>query len=298
MSTVAKDDYLAARTVRYRAWAGDRSSDVLPLLGLGFLVVLTILAVFPSLAPHDPAHQDLGKQLVPTFWQSGGTMSHPLGTDDLGRDFLSRVIAGARITLMIGFCAVGAEFAIAVPLGVLAGFRRGLAERVTMRLAEIQLGLPPIILYLFLILIFGQSLGVIILALGLLNWPMVTGMTRVAVKRVSSAPFVEAAAISGSSPIRTAIRHVLPQIRGELAALFFIGVGRVLIAESTLSFLGLGVQPPYITWGLLIGGALDLITVAPWLAITPGLMIIVTVISLNLVAVWSEKWTDPRQRHK
>ena len=160
------------------------------------------------------------------------------------------------------------------------------------------MGFPVALLYIFVILVFGQALYVVMLALALIGWMVLGGIVRVAVKRVRNATFVEAATISGSTPRRTIVRHIVPQIRGEVMTLYFLEVGRVLLAEAALSYLGLGVQPPLLTWGLLIGGAQPVMTVAPWLVLIPGILIVFTVISLNLVASWVETRTDARQRRQ
>jgi peptide/nickel transport system permease protein len=284
---------------RARAALLASSRNVLPMLGAAFLLLMAFLAVFgPALAPHDPGDQSLTGRLQPPAWVDGGSTEHLFGTDQLGRDILSRLMVAVRVTMVVGFGVALIVVVIGATLGILAGYFGGRTERVIMRLVDIQMGFPVALLYIFIILIFGQALHVVMLALALIGWMVLGGIVRVAVKRVRNATFVEAATVSGSKPLRTIVRHIVPQIRGEVMTLYFLEVGRVLLAEAALSYLGLGVQPPLLTWGLLIGGAQPLMTVAPWMALLPGILIVATVVSINLVASYVENHTDARQRRQ
>lgn len=236
------------------------------------------------LTPASPTDQDLAARLMPPFWQAGGSLEHILGTDQLGRDLLSRIMVGARTTLAIGVATAALEALIGVPLGLTAGYFGGRLERVIMSLTDIQMGFPAALLIIFIVLVLGPGPVVLTVAMGINGWMIFTRLTRVTVRSLKTSGFVTASVVAGGSHRFIMRHHLMPHLRGPLLAVFLLEVPRMILAESVMSFIGLGVQPPTISWGLLIGGSRDLIAVAYWLSLFPGLAIVFTVVSLYLVS--------------
>jgi len=266
-------------------------------IALTFIIVIIVFAIFgEALAPHDAHSQNLRERLLPTAWAEGGSMTHVLGTDSLGRDALSRIIVGTRVTLLIAVIAAGLEAGIGVPLGVIAGFKSGKVSSIIMRWVDIQMGFPAALLILFIILLTGGGTLIIPIALAVNGWMIFARVTRVSVSQLRATGFVEAAVASGISQTRIVVRHILPHISGTVLTIVLFEIPRIILAESTLSFIGLGVQPPAISWGLMIGGSRSLLQVAFHLSFFPGLFIMVTVLSMNMVSNWVEPILDPQRR--
>lgn len=266
----------------------------LPRLGnvtaVAVLVSLLLLALFGSLvAPYDPNAQSLATRLVPPAWAEGGSSDHLLGTDQLGRDLLSLLLAGAQTTLLIALCAALIEAVVGLSVGVVAGYVGGRTERLLMQWTEIQMGFPVLLIFMVVILTIGNALPVIILALALNGWMIFARVSRTAVRTLRTQGFVEAAIGVGARPRWVILRHVLPHLRGQVVALMLLEVARLILAESGASFLGLGVQPPDVSWGLILGTSRDYIAVAYHLAIFPGLAIILAVLGLNVLARWTRE---------
>lgn len=276
-----------------------KGSNRAGIISLIFLLIIIAFALFPdAIAPYDPHAQDLRARLIPPAWVEGGSTAHLLGTDSLGRDLLSRIIAGTRVTLLIGLIAAGLEALIGVTLGVVAGFKEGKIGAVIMRWVDIQMGFPAALLILFIILLTGGGTYVIPIALAVNGWMIFARVTRVSVSQLKASGFVEAAVASGISQTRIVIRHILPHIFGTVLTIFLFEVPRIILAESTLSFIGLGVQPPDISWGLMIGGSRSLLQVAFYLSFFPGAFIMATVLAMNLFSTWLEPILDPHRRSR
>jgi peptide/nickel transport system permease protein len=258
-------------------------------VALLFLALLVFVAVTGDwLAPHPPNEQDLTARRLPPIWAGSGTWSHPLGTDQLGRDVLSLLMEGTRLTLLLGTLAAGVELAIGAPLGVLAGYRGGRIEAIVMRATDIQMGFPALLLMLFVILVFGSSLLTVVLAVGFSGWMVFARLMRSEVRRIRNEAFVAAAAAAGMSGPRIAVRHVLPHIRGQLATTYVMEIPRTILIATGLSFLGLGIGPPSTDWGQVIGETRAILSVAYWPSLFAGLAIVLTVTSLYLVASAAE----------
>ena len=269
------------------------------IASLIFLLVILAFALLPdAIAPHDPDAQNLRERLIPPAWAEGGSFNHVLGTDALGRDVFSRIIAGTRVTLLIGFIAAGLEALIGVTLGVIAGFKGGKLGAVIMRWVDIQMGFPAALLILFIILLTGGGTYIIPIALAVNGWMIFTRVTRVSVSQLTASGFVEAAVASGISQTRIVFRHIVPHIFGTVLTIFLFEVPRIMLAESTLSFIGLGVQPPDVSWGLMIGSSRSLLQVAFYLSFFPGLFIMATVLAMNLLSTWLEPILDPHRRSR
>lgn len=254
------------------------------------LVLLVLLTLFGSLlAPDDPNAQSLVDRLTPPVWSEGGSWDHLLGTDQLGRDLLSLLLAGAQTTLIIGLCAAVIEAVVGLTIGVVAGYVGGRTDRVLMQWTEIQMGFPVLLIFMVVVLTVGNAIPVIILALALNGWMIFARVSRTAVRTLRGQGFVEAAIGVGARPRWVMFRHILPHLRGQVLALMLIEVARLILAESGASFLGLGVQPPNISWGLILGNSRDYIAVAYHLAVFPGLVIVLAVLGLNVLSRWTRE---------
>lgn len=260
------------------------------------LVVLACAAVAgiagPPLLAHPALHQDLLLRLQPPVW-NGGTWAHPLGTDPLGRDVLARIIVASRVSLEVGMLAVVLSAAIGGIAGLVAGFYGGLADRMLMRVADVQLSVPYLLLAIAIIAVLGPSLRNVVLALGAGGWTTYARILRSLALSLRRREFVEAATAIGTRNHLIILRHILPQTFGTFSVVAAVGVGQVIVTESALSFLGLGVQPPDVTWGTMVGDGRNYLSTAWWVATFPGLALMLVIIAINLVADWLSESFDP-----
>ncbi|MGH7277717.1 MAG: ABC transporter permease [Candidatus Rokuibacteriota bacterium] len=256
------------------------------------VVVLSALAA-PWLAPFDPVAQDLDARLTPPGERSAGGM-HVLGTDHLGRDLLARVVFGAQPALLVGFAAVAISGVLGMLVGLLAGYFGGKIDDILMRLADIQLAFPFILLAIAVIGVLGPSLKTIIIVIGVSSWVVYARVVRSAVLSLREREFVQAALALGSRDGRILARHILPNAFTPWLVVATLDMARVIVIESALSFLGLGVQPPTPTWGGMLADGRVYISTAWWLATFPGLAILVTVLGINLFGDGLRDTLDPR----
>jgi len=259
-------------------------------------VVLASLAVIvaaaaPWLAPHDPIKSDFAAGLKPP-----GTPGHPLGTDQLGRDLLSRVLYGARIALFIGFCTVLLTALVGGLLGLLAGFFGGWAGAVVMRIADVQLSFPFILLALTINAIVGLGLRNIIISLSVAGWVVYARVVRGEVLSVKQRDFVQAAAALGMGRARMLFGQVLPNVAPSIIVVASLQFSQFIVAEAAISFLGFGVQPPTPAWGSMLSESRDFLYVAWWLAAFPGAALALTALGINLVGDWLRDVLDPKLR--
>lgn len=249
------------------------------MIALGFLMLVAFVAVFASvLAPHDPDTQNLRNTLGSPF-----TSEHWLGTDELGRDVLSRLIFAARISLMAAGIAVSVGFVLGVPLGLLSGFIGGRLDTLLMRLTDAVMSFPPLILAIAVIAILGPSLVNAMLAIGIVFAPRFLRLVRGAVLTVREETYIEAARTIGTPTPIILVRHVLPNVLSPLIVQISLAAGFSLLAEAGLSFLGLGVQPPDASWGSMMGRAFRSLSQQSWLIVWPGMMIVLTVLAFNVL---------------
>jgi peptide/nickel transport system permease protein len=273
--------------------------DKAGLIGLTVIILLVLMAIFaPFVAPYDPAAQSVISRLKPPFWQQGGTPEHLLGTDQLGRDVLSRLIFGARASLIVGTSVVALSGSFGVLLGLFAGFKGGRTESIIMRLVDVQVAFPGLLLILLIVSVVGPGMSTMIVVLALTNWMVYARVVRSIVKTVRQSAYVEAAEMIGCPPVRVIFRHVLPNLSSPLLTLGILEFTNIVLAEAAMSFLGLGIQPPATSWGLDIANGRDYIFVAWWLVTFPGMLIATTVLSVNLFANWLRVTTDPQEREK
>ncbi|PYQ02787.1 MAG: peptide ABC transporter permease [Acidobacteria bacterium] len=263
--------------------------------GLGALLLIGGSAVFaPQLAPWDPARQMLTKRLRPPMWQARGLREHPLGTDHLGRDILSRILHGGRISLGVGLTAVTLSALIGVTLGLLAGFFGGRADALIMRIVDVFLAIPYILLAMGVVFALGPSLLNVILVMGATRWVQFARIVRADVLSIREREFVAGARARGNRPLRLLLRHVLPNALTPIIVVATLELAFMIIYESALSFLGLGVQPPTPTWGWMLADGRNYVATAWWLATFPGLAIMLTVLAVNLLGDWLRDTLDPR----
>jgi peptide/nickel transport system permease protein len=283
----------------FRATFAELRADTPAFLGALVLLILLAVAVFaPLIAPYDPTVQSLRARLVPPVWQAGGMWAHLLGTDHLGRDVLSRIIHGARISLFVGLSVVTLAGTIGISVGLAAGYFGGRVDAFLMRLVDTLIAFPGLLLALVILAVVGPSMGTVILVLTLNGWMVHARMTRGIVLSVRQLPYVEAAEMVGMRPLRVILRHVLPNLASPLLTLGILEFARIVLAEAALSFLGLGIQPPATSWGLDVAAGKDYLFVAWWLVTLPGLAIAITVLAINLVASWVRVTSDPQEREK
>jgi peptide/nickel transport system permease protein len=265
------------------------------VFGLSVLLVIGGAAVLaPQLAPWDPARQMLMKRLRPPMWQERGLREHPLGTDHLGRDILSRILHGGRISLGVGLTAVTLSALIGVTLGLLAGFFGGRADALIMRVVDVFLAIPYILLAMGVVFALGPSLLNVILVMAVTRWVQFARIVRADVLSIREREFVAGARARGNRPLRLLLRHVLPNALTPIIVVATLELAFMIIYESALSFLGLGVQPPTPTWGWMLSDGRNYVATAWWLATFPGLAIMLTVLAVNLLGDWLRDTLDPR----
>lgn len=264
----------------------------------GVLGLIVLVAIVPgAFAPHGALDQDLATRLRPPAWLAGGSWDHLLGTDALGRDVLSRIIFGARVSLAVGLMAVLVSGALGVGLGVLAGYFRGPIDDVIMRITEVQLSFPFILAAVAIVSVLGAGLRNIILVLGVTGWTTYARVVRGAALALREREFLEAARAVGCSHLRVMHRYILPNIMGTVLVLGTFALATFVIAESALSYLGLGVQPPTPTWGGMLSDGYLYLRTAWWITTFPGLVLMLTVLSINVIGDWARDVFDPRLRN-
>ncbi|MBA3342050.1 MAG: ABC transporter permease [Gemmatimonadaceae bacterium] len=261
-------------------------------VALAALVLLALAVILvPALAASDPSRIDdvLARRLVPPLGRDAHGTMHLLGTDRFGRDLLVRMMLAGRLSLLVGVIGAGVSGLVGTLVGALAGWRRGVLDRVLMGLADLLLALPRIVLLLVGVALWSPGLTTILVVLVATGWMGVARLVRAEVIAVSARPFVTAATALGAAPRRVLFRHVLPNAIGPAFVATTLGVGNAILLESGLSFLGLGIQPPAPSWGNMIAGGRDLLVTAPWVALAPGLALVATVLATSVVG---DEWRD------
>lgn len=261
------------------------------ILGLALVGVMSLAALLaPWLAPYNPLDINVKVILDPPSW------AHPLGTDALGRDVLSRVLWGGRVSLWVGFVAVGISTAIGLALGLVAGYFGRLTDEIVMRGVDVMLCFPSFFLILAVIAFLEPNLTNIMVVIGLTSWMGVARLVRAETLGLKSRDFVLAARVAGAGPTRILLRHILPNALAPVLVSASLGVAGAILVESALSFLGLGVQPPDPSWGNMLMEGKEVLGIAPWLSVFPGLAILLTVLGYNLLGESLRDLLDPRLR--
>jgi len=267
---------------------------------IGSVIVVSVLLIAllaPLLATHDPYQQDLLKRLVPPVWDSRGSWEHVLGTDHLGRDYLSRLIYGARISLLIGIGAALISGIIGTIMGVMAGYFGGRVDMIVTFMITVRLSMPVVLVALAVVAIVGGSLQVVIAVLGLLLWDRFAVVMRSSTLQIRSMDYVAAARAVGCSTSRVLMTEVMPNVVNNLIVITTIEIAHAIILEAALSFLGLGVQPPMPSWGLMVSEGKDMMLFEPWLITIPGVALFLLVLAINLMGDGVRDITAPENRN-
>jgi peptide/nickel transport system permease protein len=283
-----------ARIASAKGWSAGRPLRLVPWLPAAILGGLCLVALLaPLIAPYPPLQGSLGDKLLPPAWLAGGKWSHPLGTDLLGRDILSRVIYGARTSLAVAAAAVLVAGTLGTFVGLISGYCGGTVDAILMRLTDVALSLPLILVAIVLVAALGSSFANVILIIVLLLWPRYARQIRGETLSLKTRDFVALARIANCSHARILRRHILPNVTPTLLVLVTLQAGYVVLLESTLSFLGAGIPPSTPAWGLMISEGRTVIESAWWVVLWPGLAIVVLVLAGNLLGDWLRDRFDP-----
>jgi peptide/nickel transport system permease protein len=258
-------------------------------IGLAILCAL----FSPVLSPHNPFQADLGKRLTPPVFQKGGGWNHILGTDHIGRDILSRIIYGSRVSLVVGLVATILGSIIGTTLGLISGYVRGRMDSIITKVMDIQLSFPTVLFAIFVVAITGPNLQNIIIVCGITSWVTYARVVRGQVLSIREKEFIEAARGIGCSIGRILTRHVFPNIFSSIMVIVTLDIGRIIVLESTLSFLGLGVQPPTPSWGGILCDGKIYLTQAWWITAFPGIIIMIVVLGFNIIGDYLSDLMDP-----
>ena len=263
------------------------------LLALVFMVVLILAALTAEwILPFDPREQDLQLRNSAPFTAG----RHVLGTDHLGRDILSRLVFGARVSLSVATLGTAVSGAFGLFMGLIAGFYRGKADALIMRLVDLQMSFPYLLLAIFVLFAIGPGFVNLVVVLAVLTWPTYARVSRSMALSLRESGFIDSARVLGAGNPRIIFRHILPNLLTPMLVLAILSLARTIIAEASLSFLGLGVQPPTPSWGIMISDGRKFLFAAWWIITLPGIAILLTALSLNLLSIWARSISDPAQR--
>jgi peptide/nickel transport system permease protein len=271
----------------------------LPWIAALIIVTLVMAAVgAPLLAPHSPTEQSLPDKLRPPAWQEGGDTKYLLGTDVLGRDVLSRLLYGARVSLIVAAAALLAGGVIGLAVGIVSGYVGGRVDSVLMRVVDATLTFPTILIALLLAVSLGQGLRTMVMAIAVILWARFARVVRGEVLTVKGRDFVALAQVRGCSHVRIMAVHIMPNVMNTFMVLLSLHIGFVILVEASLSFLGAGIPPPTPSWGQMVSDGRSHIASAWWLSFPPGLAILLVVLAFNLFGDWLRDWLDPRLRQQ
>ena len=271
-----------------------RRMPVIPLVMLGALMLAALFA--PIVAPHPPLEIDLSAALAPPFYHEGGSLDHPLGTDRLGRDILSRVIYGGQVSLLLAFSVLAIGGTVGVALGLVSGYVGGALDSLIQRAVEAVLSLPTIMVALVFVFVLGQSFSSVVLILAPFITASFARMVRGEALAVRNMNYVALARVAGASHLRIIARHILPNVAGTIIVIATLEIGALILVEASLSFLGVGVPPPTPAWGLMVDDGREYLATRYWLSLFPGLAIVVTVLSINWIGDWLRNALDPKRQ--
>jgi peptide/nickel transport system permease protein len=267
------------------------------MFGAIVLVLIPAMALLaPVLAPHDPYDQQLARRLINPIWHADGTWTHPLGTDGMGRDYLSRLMYGARISLLIGIAAMFISGIIGSTLGIAAGYFGGKVDMVISFIITVRLAMPVVLVALAVVALIGGSLQVVILVLGFLIWDRFAVVMRSSTQQIRAVDYVTAAKAAGCSTLRILLTEILPNILNNLIVVATLEMARAILLEAALSFLGMGVQPPLPSWGLMVSEGREYMLFSPWIITIPGVALFMLVLSINLLGDGIRDITAPESR--
>lgn len=272
---------------------GLRRGPLIPLTIILFFVLVAIFA--PLVTPYSPTKTSLPEKNVPPFWQEGGSISHPLGTDPLGRDIWARLAYGARVSLLVAVSTLALGGVMGTALGLISGYYRAL-DPIVMRASDITIAFPIILFAILLVVIIGAGLINLIIAVGLVIWARYARVIRGEVLTIMTQDYISRAKVAGASDFRIITKHIFPNVVNTLVVLLTLQVGFLIIVESSLSFLGAGVPPPTPAWGSMVASGRDYIVSAWWVSAIPGIAIMLLVIAFNMLGDWLRDRLDPKLR--
>ena len=265
--------------------------------GLTLFIIIAFLGIFgPLVIDLSPYDQNLSNRLLPPVWIEGGNWDHIFGTDGNGRDYLARILYGTRISLTIGFGAAFVGMLIGVTLGILAGYFGGWVDQIVNYLLTCQLALPGLLLAMTVVFLIGPSITVVILVIGVLHWTLFLVVSRSATQRIKNLDYVLAANAIGATKTQIIFNDIIPNILNQIIVIFTLEVGIAILSEASLSFLGVGIQPPTPSWGLLIAEGREALFFQPWLIILPGIALFLLVVSINMLGDGLRDITDPNSK--
>jgi len=294
LSPVAAPAAPAEITPRREVWLSLRANRG-AMAALGLIVIVVLAALLADIiAPHDPSAPDTAHILVPPAWDENGLATFPLGTDAIGRDLLSRIIFGARLSLLVGLIVVTLSLSVGVSLGLAAGYFRGWVDALIMRAMDVTLALPSIFLAIVIVVILGAGLTNAMIAVAISNMPHYARLTRAAVINEMTKDYVTASRVAGAGPLRLVFTCVLPNCMAPLIVQSTLGISSAILDAAALGFLGLGAQPPTPEWGTMMADSREFVLSAPWVVTFPGLAILVTVLAFNLLGDGMRDALDPK----
>lgn len=278
---------MVRRTLRHKGF----------LIGAAVLLIISLTALLaPVLAPYDPYNQDLSRRMTNPVWHENGTWDHPLGTDNLGRDYLSRLMYGARISLLLGGAAMLISGIIGTTLGIAAGYFGGRVDMIVGFLITARLSMPVVLVALAVVALIGGSLNVIIWVLGLLIWDRFAVVMRASTQQIRSVDYINAAKTIGCSTFRILCTEILPNVLNNLIVVATLEIAHAILLEAALSFLGMGVQPPLPSWGLMVAEGKEFMLFSPWVIAIPGAALSLLVLAINLMGDGIRDITAPEGR--
>jgi peptide/nickel transport system permease protein len=281
-------------------WLGTARRLPLAVILAASVLALIVLAALlaPYIAPFDPARQTLLLRLRPPGYLTATGMTYWLGTDDLGRDLFSRIVYGARASLLVATLSVAFSLLVGTALGMLAAWHRGWIEVAIMRLVDTMLSIPAILFAVLTVAVLGPGFVKLVLVLGLTRWPRYTRVAYAQTLQVATLPYIRAAELAGASGVRILLRHILPNIAGPMMVVATAEFGLMILFEAGLSFLGLGIQPPTPSWGSILSAGRQYVDRAWWLIVFPGLCLFALVLAVNLLGDWLRDRIDPRSQSR
>ena len=263
--------------------------------GLALIAIVVFCAIFaPVIAPHDHAQQVIEWRYVPTAWQNGGSLTNLVGGDNMGRDIFSRTVMGARVSVQVALIVVSIALVVGSLLGALAGYFGGMVDTVIMRLVDFQLAFPFLLLALIFMAVLGPGFATLVMALAFALWINFARIVRSETMRIRTLDYVDAATTMGVSQMRIIFTHVLPNVLPAVLVVATLDIALVIISEAALSFLGLGVQPPTASWGVMISEGRDFLYEQPWIVIAPGIAVLISSVGINLFGDFLRDYFDPR----
>ena len=280
-------------------WGAIRFMREWPVIPAAILVIFAVFAIFaPLLSPHDPTHGQLNERATPPAWLEGGSTRFLLGADALGRDVFSRIVYGTRVSLAVaGIVLVGGAIG-GTALGMISGWAGGQVDEILMRIVDFMMATPFILVALVLVIVFGPSVELIIILLIVFSWDSFSRQIRGETLQLKTRDYIAAAQISGASTYRILFKHLLPGVVNTVLVIMSLRVGNLIITESILGYLGVGIPPPTPAWGLMVAEGRDYLNTAWWISLFPGLAILFTVLAFNFLGDWMRDRFDPRLRQQ